>query len=418
MMNFNLFGNDEEEEQPVPPIEPVPPVEPKPMEPGMKNYLIDKFGLDKRQKLVDQNAADASGPQWAAGLAALGAGLQGGNAAQAGQQFLAGQQSQRDRKLADFDKSKDLAMGEQKFQRDEEKYARENDPNSDESKIAQSAFIKMKGDPTLAPKLTAAKFKEQGPIYEKMYQIAEQAKNNDQQLAFRMQDRQDDRDFKKQMLAQGAQDKKDLLAAKQNEGKSEGIKALDKDYAKDYNEWTSSGNSVLEKNLQSLEQAKESLKKDPSLTGGLTGIFGDRLTADRVLDQRQKVGSAIQSSLKATLGAAFTDKEGERVLKNAYNEAASPETNIASLNRVIEQLRAQKEANNEKAKYFEQNKTLNGFSAPQMGLASSPSGGNGVVQMQFPDGKVKNVPAGDVEKYKGYGGKLLGGPKTGLAGEE
>ena len=165
------------------------------------------------------------------------------------------------------------------------------------------------------------------------------------------------------------QDRQDARSDKKNEGSREGVKALDKDFAKDYNDWTSTGKSSLNKNLSYLEEARQALKDDPSLTGGGTGILGDRLTADRVLAQRQKVNSAIQGSLKATLGGSFTQAEGERVLKNAYNEAASPETNMASLDATIRDLRAQALAKESKSRYFEKNNSLNGYQAD-----SSPMG--------------------------------------------
>lgn len=165
--------------------------------------------------------------------------------------------------------------------------------------------------------------------------------------------------------------------AKKGSAKIEGFSALDKDYAKDYNDWTTSGMSTLEKNLKSLEEARDALKTDPSLTGGTTGMFNDRVTADRVLKQRQKVNSAIQGGMKATLGTAFTEKEGERVLKNAYNEAASPETNLGSLDAAIADLRAKGKANEAKARYFEKNGTLNGFQAPVSNVIQSEKQSNG-----------------------------------------
>ncbi len=173
-------------------------------------------------------------------------------------------------------------------------------------------------------------------------------------------------------IQQDKLEKSNARAEKRNgSGYGEGQKALDKDYAKDYNDWTSTGSSSLEKNLKALEEARDALASNPDLTGGFTGALGDRLTSDDVLKQRQKVGSAVQNSLKATLGSQFTEKEGERILKNAYNEAASSGTNKESLNALINQLREQGAANTAKAKHFEQNKgTLQGFTAPQSDVVS------------------------------------------------
>ncbi len=139
---------------------------------------------------------------------------------------------------------------------------------------------------------------------------------------------------------------------------TEGEKAVDKDYAKDKNNWESGGRTGFIKNLDSLKEAVKGIK-----SGGLTGILPDRLTSDAVLQQRQRVNSAIQDSLRPLLGAAFTAEEGERVLKNAFNEAASPEANKESLNALIKRIEKTVEINDAKAKYFRENRSLAGFDA-------------------------------------------------------
>src|ERR1041385_2967158 len=108
MMPFNF---DEEEEQPM------GPVAPQPINPQVKDYLSQKYGLDqyspeKRQAIEAENEQDRSGPNWLAGLAAFGAGLQGGNAAAAGQNFLQMQEGKRQARLNDFDKNRQLALND------------------------------------------------------------------------------------------------------------------------------------------------------------------------------------------------------------------------------------------------------------------------------------------------------------------
>lgn len=150
--------------------------------PIVRDYLQsvygDKFSDSARQKLVDENAADASGPNWTAGLAALGAGLQGGNAAAAGQSHLKMQQDARDSKLTNFDKARsgklqDYKMGRE-MQSDVDTDAlnqRERDPTSAESKMAQSLAIDMGMKPELVANLTAEKFKTLSPVLQKKYDI-------------------------------------------------------------------------------------------------------------------------------------------------------------------------------------------------------------------------------------------------------
>ncbi len=324
--------------------------------------LIQQGDADQA-RLKEQNSGyDTTGAITGA-LAALGAGFQGKDSLAAVGQVQNQRRQARQDEMSALDKWKQNKIEEIKLkrqgtmnQREDEKYAqdqdllaREKDPSSDESKIAQQAAAKM-GYKDDTSGLTAQQFKAFSPAMEKIYQV-EQAR-----LA-----RQD------ALNAKGA-----AAQAKADSGVTEGRKALDKDYAKDFNDWTSTGRSTLEKNLQALRDASAALDADPSLTGGMTGVLGDRFTADRVLGQRQKVGSAVQNSLKATLGTQFTEKEGERILKNAYNEAADAKTNKTSIDALIKQLEAQAAANDSKANYFQQKGTLTGLENGFSGQAAGP----------------------------------------------
>lgn len=400
----------------------------------VNSYIANKFGLgdqyspEARQKLVDQNAADSSGPNWLAGLGALGAGIAGRDAIGAGQAILKQQGDARNAKLNEFDKGRNLAVQDQEYKQSQDKLARESDPNSQESKLAQSLAVDLGVDPDQASKLTAAQFQSFSPTLKTKYEIKAKAELAQADKDYKDKTLAQADKFHKEDLASSLQGKKEIkqmdidarladIEAKKGEARSEGIKALDKDYAKDYNEWTSAGSPLLSKNLTALEEAKNALSKDPSLVGGLTGTLPDRMTADRVLQQRQKVGSAIQSSLKATLGSAFTEKEGERVLKNAYNEAASPATNIASLDALINQLKTQKDSNDAKAQFFQKNGTLAGFEPPKTMTASNPgSGGSNTVRVKDPSGNIRLIPKDQVKNALAAGGSLA--DVSGMATEE
>lgn len=184
------FSMDDEEEKPgMTPVAPMSMGEPQspaqPMNPQVKDYLAQKYALDqyspeKRMALEKQNEEEASGPNILAGLAAFGAGLQGGNAAQAGSNFLNMQKQQRQGKLDAFDKNRALALQDMNDQQMLAKRDRENDPNSEESKMAQSLAVKMGMDPAKASTLTAAKFAEVSPALSKMYSIDEGVKIREQ----------------------------------------------------------------------------------------------------------------------------------------------------------------------------------------------------------------------------------------------
>lgn len=152
-------------------------------------------------------------------------------------------------------------------------------------------------------------------------------------------------------------------------GKAEGVKALDRDFAKDYNEWTSGGSKIAQTEIQKLRGIANDLNAGKVTTGGLTGAFPDRLTSNSVLKARADVQSTVMNSLRAILGAQFTEKEGERIIKNTWNEADSTENNLARINRLVGDLEAKAQAKSAKAGFFEKNETLRGYKA-----GSAPAG--------------------------------------------
>jgi len=155
---------------------------------SVKDYLMQKYNLagygdQDRQKLVQENQA-GFGDKAQAALAAIGAGFMGNDAGAAGQSVLARQKGERDAKLSDFDKGRAAKIQEfglnrdavnadredAKYGKDQELAARESDPNSQESKMANDLAKEMgyKGQP-----ITAAQFKQFSPVMQKKYEIAE-----------------------------------------------------------------------------------------------------------------------------------------------------------------------------------------------------------------------------------------------------
>jgi hypothetical protein len=174
------FDMDEEENNtPMPPVAPdaSPSMAPAdvaaPMNPQVKDYLLQKYSPQNRQAIEAENKEDASGPNWLAGIAALGAGLQGQNAAAAGQNFLHMQNQQRQGKLDAFDKNRTLAMQDVNDKEMLAKRERENDPNSTESKLAQKLVVDMGIKPELIAGMSAGQLKSYSPAIQKRYEFQE-----------------------------------------------------------------------------------------------------------------------------------------------------------------------------------------------------------------------------------------------------
>lgn len=142
-----------------------------------QKYFGGEYSDENRKKLQDEIQKDVSGPNWAAGLAALGAGIAGRDAMAAGQNILQRQDAQRKAKLEQFDQGRNKLLQDMdvnkkldEYQRDEDILKREQDPQSDESRLAQQLAKDMgyQGDTS---RLTAAQFKQFSPALSKRYEI-------------------------------------------------------------------------------------------------------------------------------------------------------------------------------------------------------------------------------------------------------
>lgn len=154
---------------------------PQAQQPDVKStisqYLLDKYSDENRQKILDANAKDASGINWSAGLAALGAGIAGKDAIGAGQSILKRQDDSRKSKLDAFDTGKSQMVKDYQFknemtkaERDEALFKRESDVTSEESKLAQSLAKKMMPGGDFS-NMSASQINKSIPSIAKIYDI-------------------------------------------------------------------------------------------------------------------------------------------------------------------------------------------------------------------------------------------------------
>lgn len=167
---------------------------------------------------------------------------------------------------------------------------------------------------------------------------------------------------------------------------TEGQKVVDKEFAKDYNDWTSGGAKNARSEINKLGNVISSLKEDKVSTGGLTGMFGDRVTSDEVLSARADVQSTVMNSLKAILGAQFTEKEGDRIIKNTWNESDSTQNNTARLEKLVGDLNNQASDKDLKARHYERNGSLASFKQGEAPTEDVPL-------TMTRDGKTKAIPS-------------------------
>jgi hypothetical protein len=149
------------------------------------------------------------------------------------------------------------------------------------------------------------------------------------------------------------------------------VEALDRDYVKDYNDWTSGGKSDYQKNRKLLENALGRLKaakqqgKQDEISGRGVGIYGKAfdgsLRSEDSLKIQQDVEQAAMGGLKATVGANPTEGERKEILQKAYDPKLSVDSNIDKILSMIDDFDAKAAAKEEKAQHFEQTQTLGGY---------------------------------------------------------
>lgn len=204
---------------------------------------------------------------------------------------------------------------------------------------------------------------------------AESSEANKAKLKLDAEDRQFDRSYKQQMLnfqqAKTKEDKKELDNA--------GQKELDKQAAKEYQEWSSGGAKIAQSEIGKLKNVLKDLKSGKVTTGGLTDTLPDQLVDSDYLSARSDVQSSVMGSLRALLGAQFTEKEGERVIANTWNKADSTENNIGRVERLVNDLENKAKDKTNKAEYFQKaGSTLKGYqsnlSSPSESSSSESTG--------------------------------------------
>lgn len=173
-----------------------------------------------------------------------------------------------------------------------------------------------------------------------------------------------------------------------------GQQTVDKEFGKELNAWNAGGKADYEENSKIFREAIKSLKSGKVDTGTLSGMGSDFpgvRTKTRELETR--VRKAINGMLRATLGAQFTEKEGERIFQQTFDPYASPEENIKNMETELAKLEKRKDSIQERTKYFNKNKTLAGYEPS----ASKPS----EVRRKTKDGKIAIFDA-NTKKFLRY----------------
>jgi predicted nucleic acid-binding Zn-ribbon protein len=145
-----------------------------------------------------------------------------------------------------------------------------------------------------------------------------------------------------------------------------GEQTIDREFAKKYNEWRTGGRVDYEENKKIFDEAIKALEDGKISTGSVEGI-GARIPGVRT-EARQletRVRKALNSMLRATLGAQFTEGEGERIFAQTFDPFASPTENIKNMQTELSKIEKRAKDIESQGEYFTKEKTLSEFS-PQI----------------------------------------------------
>jgi len=183
---------------------------------------------------------------------------------------------------------------------------------------------------------------------------------------------------------------------------TEGEKVVDKEFAKEYTKWNTGGRADYEVNSKIFRDAIKALEEGKVDTGSLAGLGTDipgQRTKTREL--QATVRKAINGMLRATLGAQFTEKEGERIFQQTFDPYASKEANIRNMQLELKKLDKRKASIDDMTNYYKENKTLAGYDAPQTTPEIKQQPEANEVRRKTKDGKIAIFDA-DTKKFLRY----------------
>jgi len=139
-------------------------------------------------------------------------------------------------------------------------------------------------------------------------------------------------------------------------GNSKGFQALNSAAAKGVYDWTGAGGfAQVKENIDKLDDVITTLKENDDITGNVVGnipaAFRVFINPESVAVQ-DDINSIVFQSLRATLGAQFTEQEGKKLIEASFNVKLSEEVNIKRLERLKEKLLNMANSKESASKYF------------------------------------------------------------------
>lgn len=365
-----LFGKEEDEVMEAP--EAIGAVE-QPLPVGIENPMVREYMMN-RKSLVDKQREEAAGPDYSGAALSILDGITGRSDAdefsKARKEKKANELKQLDEGFNTFNQANKADFELQKMGKDKELFAREADPMSAESKLAQDLAKRMGVSPDTASKITAEQWKAQGPMYQKMFEV--ERTKEDRALA--RQDRATE-------LNEKREDRKAALAATATtrafenlpEEKKQTIIGLAKKNV---------DRQAIANSIDSVMNNWDKLSEDEKLTQGkqLIKVLNSTQGSDAVGAEESK---RLAGKLQFAMGNLTNDnpvqfgRDLEGFKQDALNTSKFIKDSVQSNNAIIDEA-----------------------------YGRAPSRGGDVVKVRGPDGIIRNIPKDQVQAALNAGGEL------------
>jgi len=152
---------------------------------------------------------------------------------------------------------------------------------------------------------------------------------------------------------------------------SKGFEEVNKQYAGEFQKWNVSGGYANQlENLKKIDDVIATLEKAKDGGANVTGAIGAvpkfirSFTNPTSVAVEDDIKSIIFQSLRETLGAQFTEREGERLVQASFNILLDEATNIKRLERMKDTILEAAKAKENAAIYFRENDgDMSGYTA-------------------------------------------------------
>ena len=146
-----------------------------------------------------------------------------------------------------------------------------------------------------------------------------------------------------------------------------GQTAIDKKFGEEYAAWTLGGGVQSAARIAKINDVASQLQSREDMSGPIVGYALENLpTVASVIypeaqDAKDVVESVVQTDLRAILGGQFAAKEGEALIKRAYNPRLKEEQNIRRLQLLSMQMQKVADEKNRAMTYFGEKGTIKGY---------------------------------------------------------